>query len=357
MKKRKWIIAFLLVIAIAVGVCSCLNVSSTPVKNELPKLSPSTVLEAVDSKIDLYKVTNGVMTKNISLDAVSNVVYNLKYPSYVYSIKKANGNTLVNNELKIIKNKSQITLNNFYNASDAKISPNGETLAYRTYSKDDINSAEGMKLYSIKNGKQIQINTKVLISGNVYNWLSNNEILYYGLMPDKQDSSKIYKYNLDTKKEEVYVDNLSGYVTYFTVDKDDVLFLQKNGDMSSLTFYEKSSGKYTSVDNLIDDVYKTVLNTKTSEVLILANSKTENKTKLYSFSLKDHTLKSVTYDFPKFINKDNGLSSDENGNIYFSGSDTANNQNESDIYMYKSVDDSVNLISEHQGAYFLVGSE
>lgn len=357
MKKTKWIIAFLTVIAIAVGVCSCLNVSSTPVKNELPKLSPATIIEQGDNKIDLYKVTDGDMLKNISLDKVSNVIYNLKYPSYIYSVKKASGNSLVNNELKIMSTKGQITLNNFYDADDIKISPNGETIAYRTYSKDDINSAEGMKIYSIKNGKQVQISTKVLISGNVYSWLSKDEILYYGLIPNKQGSSKIYKYNIQTKKEEVYVDKLSGYVTYFTTVGNDVLFIQKNADVSSLTYYQKSTGKYIPIDDTIDEIYKTILNTKTSEVLILANSKDENKTKLYSYSLKDHTLKSLTYDFPNFINKNNGMTADENGNIYFTGSDTVNNQNQSDIYMYKSSDGSVNLISDHQGNYYLIGSE
>jgi hypothetical protein len=357
MKKTKWLIAFLLIIAVVCGFCSCLNVSSTTVKIDLPKLSPATVVEVVDKKIDLYKIADGNMIENTSLDSISNVVYSLKYPSYIYSVKKATGNTLVNNELKIMSSNNQVTLNNFYNAADMKLSPNGETLAYRTYSKDDINSAEGMKLYDIKDSKQIAINTKVLISGNVYNWLSKDEILYYGLIPDKQGSSKIYKYNTQTKSEEIYVDKLSGYVTYFTAVGNDVLFLQKNGDTSSLTLYEKSSGGYISIDDKIDDIYKTVVNTKTSEVLILANSKSENKTKLYSYSLKDHTLKSVTYDFPQFINKTSSIASDANGNVYFSGSDTADGQNNSDIYMYKASDGSINLISDHEGSFFLIGSE
>ena len=357
MKKTKWLIAFLLIALVAAVLCSCLNVSSTSVKIDLPNLSSATVIEEIDKKINLYKINDGNMIESTTLDAISNVVYSLKYPSYIYSVKKATGNTLVNNELKIMSSNKQVTLNNFYNAADMKLSPDGETLAYRTYSKDDINSAEGMKLYDIKNNKQIEINTKVLISGNVYSWLSKDEILYYGLIPDKQGSSKIYKYNTKTKTEEIYVDKLSGYVTYFTAAQNDVLFIQKNADVSSLILYQKSSGDYILIDDKIDDIYKTVLNTKTSQILMLANSKSENKTKLYSYSLKDHTLKSVTYDFPQFINKTSSIAVDEIGNVYFSGSDTANGQNNSDIYMYKVSDGSINLISDQQGSFYLIGSE
>lgn len=357
MKKTKRLMLISLVIAVAAGVSSCSNVSKTPVKIELPNFSAATVLEGANGKIDLYKILDGNMSKNSTLDAISDVTYNLKYPSYIYTIKKGNGNSLVNNELKIMSSEKEITLNNFYCADDIELSPNGEKLAYRSFAKDDINSAEGMKLYDIKNGKQIEMDTKVLISGNVYSWLSSNEILYYGLIPGKQGSSKIYRYNIETKSEEVYVDKLGGYVTNFTACGDDVLFIQKSGDSSSMIFYEKSSGKYISIDDKIDDIYKTQFNAKTSEVLILGNSKIENRTKLYRFSLKDHSIKSVTYDFPKFIDKNSGIATDENGNFYFCGGDSADSQGKLDVYMFKSIDGSINLVSNHQGDYYLTGSK
>jgi hypothetical protein len=357
MKKTKWLILSSLVITVAAVVCSCSNVSKNPVKIELPNFSAATVIEGVDGKTDLYKILDGNMTKNTSLNGVSDIAYNLKFPSYIYSIVKANGNSLVNNELNIMSSEKQTTLNNFYSADDLKLSPNGEALAYRAFSSDDINSAEGMKLYDVKNNKQIDLNSNVLISGNVYNWLNSNEVLYYGLIPGVQGSSKIYKYNIETKTEDVYVDKISGYVTYFTSCGDNVLFLQKSGDSSALIYYEKSSGKYIQIDDRIDDIYKTVLNTKTSEIFILGNSKYENKTKLYRFSLKEHSLNSVSYDFPKFIYKDSSIAADENGNLYFCGGDSSDSQNNFDIYMFKNTDDSINLISDHQGNYYLIGSE
>ncbi|MCS4524174.1 hypothetical protein JTT07_09620 [Clostridium botulinum] len=162
------------------------------------------------------------------------VKYNNKNSAYVFINIIEKGKELNKNKITIIKNGKQTILDNFYSASDIDISKEGNKIAYRSFKQDSLQSAEGMKIYDLENKKEIKIKSDVLVSGNLFKWLNEDEILYYGINSEKENKAKIYKYNVKENKEEVYVDNIEGICTYFMPNGDNVLLLSSQG--INLTF-------------------------------------------------------------------------------------------------------------------------
>ncbi len=101
-----------------------------------------------------------------------------------------------------------------------------------------------MKIYDLENRKEIKIKSDVLVSGNLFKWLNEDEILYYGINSEKENKAKIYKYNVKENKEEVYVDNIEGICTYFMPNGDDVLLLSRQGDKINLSYYNKKDNSF-----------------------------------------------------------------------------------------------------------------
>ncbi len=131
---------------------------------------------------------------------VIDVKYNNKNKTYVFTNFIEKGNGLNKNKLTIIKNGKKTILDKFYSASDIEISTDGNKIAYRSFKEDSLQSAEGMKIYDLENKKEIKIKSNVLVSGNVFKWLNENEILYYGINSEKDNKAKIYKYNVKENK-------------------------------------------------------------------------------------------------------------------------------------------------------------
>lgn len=114
------------------------------------------------------------------------VKYNNKNSAYVFINIIEKGKELNKNKITIIKNGKQTILDNFYSASDIDISKEGNKIAYRSFKQDSLQSAEGMKIYDLENKKEIKIKSDVLVSGNLFKWLNEDEILYYGINSEKK---------------------------------------------------------------------------------------------------------------------------------------------------------------------------
>ena len=79
-------------------------------------------------------------------------------------------------------------------------------------------------IYDLKSKKYLKLNSEVLVSGNLYTWLDDHRIIYYGSVENKKNSDKIYMYDFNTSKEEVYLEDTKGYCIYFTSLGNNLLF-------------------------------------------------------------------------------------------------------------------------------------
>ena len=353
--RRTYGVIFFLVITVLLNGCSDTNKQVDGSQGLTIPKSPIMALELNSSNVSYNKIQNNRILKVGSSSDISNMVYNINANVTAYTKILSKGKELNNVEIYIEKNDNVYRLNNFYNADNLKLSPDGNMLVYRTFKKDSLESAQGLKVYDINHNKEMRINKDSLVSGTLYEWLDEDNLLYYAVKNGKTDSDKIYKYNFTSKKEEVYLDKINGYCTYFTVEKGNILFFSKLGDDTNLSYYYKNTGKVKTLNNNFSDIYDSVYNAVTKEFFILARDK-YGVTGLFKVNVENNTCKRVNYDFPKLINKDGGISADINGNVYFSGTSDRSDNPQYDIYMYNVNDNSINLLSSRPSNYIVISS-
>jgi len=331
--------------------CTPKNISSTE-----KQYSEINVMSSKDNYVDVYSLKDKQLFKIESVTNLSDVVYSYEDGIYIYLVNVTPGQNFYQNKIKIETKKDVKMVNNFYNAMDIKISPKGEKIAYRSFLKDSYESAEGLTIYNIAKNKNMRIRTSVLVSGNLYNWLNKDEIVYYGVSTESKECDKLYKYNFDTNTEEVYIDNIKDFCTFFTLVKNKgALCLEESGIENRLVFNELESKNRTLITNSISNIYYALYNEKSNAVYFVGLEKNEERCALFKVSIDDLTLTRLTYDFPKEVDRYGGLIKDSSGNVYFCGVNNSNNAN-NQVYMLNISDKSINLITGQKGRYYLGGN-
>ncbi|KZL94198.1 hypothetical protein [Clostridium magnum] len=327
-----------------------------PEVNNLPHYSQVTAIENKDSTADVFKIENNALYNIGNIEKIIDMVYSVKNSAYIYSVSVGSGQNLDSNKLVIVKDKKRKELKDFYSAVDLKINSLGDKIVFRTFSKDAKESAEGLKIYDINNKKYINMNSKVLVSGNLYQWIDENKIIYYGSIEGQKNSTKIYLYNFSSNKEEVYLDNMNGYCMYFTPIDKDILFLASQEDKFKLYYYDSKDKKSRVVAENIEEIYRSAVDVKNGHIFLFAEG-SGGSIELYQFSTESLQLERITYDFPKQIDTLSGMGLDEEGNVYFSGMQNEDNKDKKDIFMYNNKERSINLISSHEGKYSVYSSD
>jgi hypothetical protein len=313
-------------------------------------------LVAKNNSAEIYNITNGKLDKLGSIPNVSDLIYNFNNTVYVYLLNIPGGQNLQHNNIKIEDKNGNRQLDSSYSSLDLKISKDGSKLAYRSFNKDSYDGAEGIKLYDIEETKKIKFKTQVLISGNLYQWLTNKDFIYYGIEEGKQDSGKIYRYNLDTNKEDIYLNNINGYCTFFyPINDSGIVYIEENINESRLMYKDIQGNKANLVSNSIGTIFSSTFEKESNCLYFIALEKNENKTLLFKLSLKDMALSRLNFDFPNEIDKNGGLALDANHNLYFCGLVKAN-ENNNNIYTYNCIDTRITLITNHDDRYYLGGN-
>ena len=206
------------------------------------------------------------------------------------------------------------------NIINPKLSSGGD---YYSYFKKDKYMQLVVK--SLKDNKEIEINTNVAISGNLMDW-SNNNIIYYGI--DENKTNGIFSYNISNGKEELIYKLESGYLEFLKASKDGIVFLQ--GSLSGKKVL-KSIDKEKNIKVITDEIVE-LKDIEISEkgIFILGKMKDNNHS---IYEVKDGKVNRIIYDFPNIVHLEKGLSSDENGNVLFIGSTDSFEKEK--IYIYE----------------------
>lgn len=309
-----------------------------------------------NNSADIYNIVNEKLDKLISIPNLSDIIYNFDNKMYIYLSNIPGGQTLQHNSIKIEDKNGTRQLDSSYSSLDLKISKDGSKLAYRSFNKDSYDGAEGIKLYDISHNKKIEFTTQVLVSGNLYQWLTSKDFIYYGIEEKKQGSGKIYRYNIDTNKEDIYLNNINGYCTFlYPINESGIIYIEENINESRFMYKDMQSNKSKLVSNSIGTIFNATFDKYSNSLYFIALEKNENKTLLFKFSLKDMVLSRLNFDFPNEIDKNGGLVLGSNHNLYFCGI-TKTNEINNNIYMYNCVDRSITLITNHDNKYYLGGN-
>ncbi|OFI07571.1 hypothetical protein CLOACE_01750 [Clostridium acetireducens DSM 10703] len=308
------------------------------------------------NEVNYYKIEDGNLSSIDFKDNVAEFQYNLNSKVYVYLINIKKGNNLTNNKIEVQKNNEKFYIDKYYFNSGVKISPNSSKIAFTAYSKDSLESIEGLKIYDIKNNKEINLNSNILISGDLYNWISDEKIIYYGTNPNKKIYNNICVYNTKDKTEKVYMDKVEGFCTSLIPLESNLLYIEQQYDDSKLAFYNSENNTKKIINNNLEKIYDWAFNSKTGEVFFIGKEKNTDKNALYEFSLNYKNLNKLNYDFPENVDENGGISIDKSGNVYFCGYNSED-FNSKDIYMYNNKEKSNNLISIESGHYYVFGNK
>lgn len=321
----------------------------------IPNYPNTIIMENKDTKLNIYKTDKEGIAKVDSLNYVSDIIYNNK--SSIYTFVTYNESDLAKNNIKVIGKQGEKLIDDFYLAKDLKISPKGNKLAYRTFKSQSLDSAQGLSLYDIEEDKKIDLQSGVLISGNLYSWISDEEIIYYGAYSGNGKSTGIFKYNTKDHKEETYLDNIQGYCTYFMYLNNNILILSKNIEENKLYLYNKENNESINFSVNIENVYDGTFDKDNNLIYIIGSEKNTDISSLYKIDLNTLKMERVNYDFPKMVDSDGGLHVDSGGLLYYCGfTSLEENNDKNEVFMYNPKDNSNNLISINPSKYKVTGS-
>lgn len=343
---------FTMIIFVAFVFSGCSNRQKKVVASSVPDFSKTTVMENSSGEGKFYKLYGSGLSEYGKADGVLDLVYNKDKSVYVYLKKESSQNSPKKNRIEILYGDSKIELDDFYYAADIKLSPSGDKIAFRTYASSLPESAEGLKVYDLKAKKYVKLKTNVIVSGNLYDWMDDNRILYYGINQKKVNSSNMYEYNTETGIEKTYFDNIDGYCMYFVSIGEDVMYMSGIGDNTSFYYYDSKTKKSRFLDEGISKIYSYSKDKKSGDVFFTAIQK-NNVSAVYEFSTKDSALRRITYDFPEWVSVESGISYDDHGHVYFVG---GNGESKGDIFVYSTKDDTISLFSNHEAKYKIYGS-
>lgn len=193
-----------------------------------------------------------------------------------------------------------------------------------------------LQVLSLESGKLLDLNIDVSISGKYVDWLDDHTLVYYGVR-DKDKTNAIFTYDLNSKKEDIYLKLEEGYIEYIKSLDDGVVYSVGNFNGEKKLIKISVEGKNSEV--LSTDIKKVYDLIELDGVYYILGSFKNSDYALYSLS--NGVQKRITYSFPSNIDLNKGLSKTKDGSILFIGSNNIDFKQE----IYKSTKDgAVSLI-------------
>ena len=300
--------------------------------------------EVVNNKTKIYNLQNGMGVYLGEWDNLIDLRYNVKEKIYAKLIYLEEGNNLNRNKIVIETKNDEIEINNFFSALDMRMSPNGWKLAYRYYKDDDLGSIEDMVVFDIKNKKEIELNINTIISGNLYDFLDEDTIVYYGIDLESKERG-IFKYSFSTKKEENIYKVSEGNITGFNIiTGEEMFFINNQNESSKLGKINLKNLEYEYIGSNIERLYSTI--DVDDDMYYFLMKEVNKKAAIYKYD--GERLKRATYNFPNNVGEEYPLLKDPEGNVYFVGYNE--DISKRDIYSIKN-DGTVNLLSKKEEQY------
>lgn len=217
-----------------------------------------------------------------------------------------------------------------------KLSPSGNYVSYMVY-----DNGYKLKVLSLEDNKVINIQSKVAISGEFYDFINGDTLVYYGISDDGVNG--VFTYNLKTNKEELLYKLKGGYVKFLKGLENEVVILQETPDNNKILKVINNNDKK---ENIISKNFKEVNDIlKVSNEYYILGTAVNDAPSLYR--VNKNSKKRLVYSFPSIINLKKGVGIGDKGDILFIGSNSGKDNEE--VFSYK--DESISLISNKTGKY------
>lgn len=332
------------------------NINSEKSTIKQIKLSEVMALTVGGSKEKILKLNGTSFTEEESLTNVKDLKYNQNNNIGVYLNEISAGTNFSKTNISIFSNGKSFYIDKDFSYMDMRISNEGDKIAFRSFSKDSLSSPEGVSIYSTTNGKKLDFDKEVVISGDLYRWQDNDNLLYYGVAGSEGGFGKIYSYDFKTNTKSIKYDKFQGYCTCFIpLDNGNLIYVENDVDKNSLNYYDSKQNKVTLISNNIDEIDDYVVDNVNGAVYYIGKEAGAERAALYKINFNDKNLTRITFDFPAVADKSGGMSIDSSGRVYFCGS--AIEYGDSDIYMYDRNNNSTNLITKVSGVYHIVSQK
>lgn len=332
-----------------------LEVDETNIKNPELKLTNVMAINMVDNKESILEIEGNTLKKAESLSNVKDSCYNMNNKVVAYLNMLSTGSNLTKSYVNILNNKSSFNIKGSYAYTDLRLSKSGSKLALRSFSKDALTSAEGLSIYSTKSGKKLDFDKSVIVSGDLYRWKDDDNLIYYGVTNNGNNYGKIYSYDFKSNKSSVIFDKLQGYCTFLLpLSKGDLVYIESEQDRNTLKYYDANKNQITVISENLDAIYDYVIDNTGSEIYLIGKQSGIDAAALYKISIQDKKLVKITFDFPELADKTGGMAIDNGGKVYFCGTEVE--YGAANIYMYDKNSNSTNLISTKSGVYHILSN-
>lgn len=325
MKKSRIYVLFIAAVSFScLTLTGCGKENNTVIEEKIEISSGSVLIEENGE----YKNYNLEDEKYSKLDADKTIIeYDKDSGKYIYNS---------NGEKYLYNNKESIKINE-KNPIKLQISPNGKFI---TYFKNE--GYLQLVIIDAETGEELEFDSRVAISGDLIDWIGEEQLVYYGIDDDKNNG--LFTYNIKTNEEELLYKLDVGYIEFLETSKRGTVFVQETVNSEKILKLIDSNKDVTELTNEIVEVSDIEITDK--GVYLLGKLKDDN----YSVYKIDNGIKRLIFDFPSIIHLDKGLSSDDEGNILFIGSiDSFNNEN-----IYKYADESITAITDTDLKYNFV---
>ncbi|MDP4143238.1 MAG: hypothetical protein Q8936_01970 [Bacillota bacterium] len=352
---RKIIIVMMLFSCLASVGCNKKNEPSKPQNDnyfvKLPKLGEQVGINIKKSTESIYNIEKGKLNFLGNTANILELQYLKDKETYISLVGIKRGTELPQAIINISSGDKSLVIKDFYSAKNLRLSSKGSKLAFRTYTEDSISSADDVRIYDI-NGKRYNFDKEVLISGDLYKWLDDSNLLYYGVKKGEQGYGAIYKYDFATNTRTIIFDKFNGYCTnFFPLNSNEFIALENNMGQYSLFYYNFSNNMRIDVSSNFEKIFSVAIDTNIGNVYVIAKESNEENNSLYSVNLTKRNVNRLVYDFPQSIDENTDLILDQEGKVYFVGYAQASSDN--DVFQYDYTNKSVNLISNQSGNYRL----
>jgi hypothetical protein len=320
------------------------------------KFSDIMVLSEENNTEKIYRLKDKQLLSSSNIVNVQNINFNINKNIVVYTKKIDNGVNLVKNHIEITNKNKTYDINKDFSYEDLRLSNSGKYVAFRSFSKDDITSAEGLQVYDTNTAKKIDFDQQTLVSGNLYRWDSNDLLLYYGIEISKSGYGNIYSYNFNNSRRNVIFDKFNGYCTFFSqFENGDILYIENDLGQNNMYYYDSKNNTETMIGDNIENVYDYALDNKNNILYIIGKDNSTTGTELFRFNASNKKIDRLTYDFPNIVDQSGGIAVDDSEKVYFCGDSTSYSNK---IYMYNNLDSSVNLITNKDDVnYHIISDE
>lgn len=353
--KDLFIYVLIIVLGLSIMTGCSQKIRELDIDGSIPAYGQVTAVLNKGELSDIYDVRdNGLYKTGSGIEKISEMTRS-KSGSIAQLIYLKGGENLDNNHIAVYRNGKKMVLDYFFSASDLMLNPSGTRLAYRAYINDSYGSAQGLQIFGLESREVDRVRKQAMISGNVYTWQDDDNIIYYGVTSEDDSYGRFYRYNAAEKKEEVYFDGLKGYCMYIMPAGEGLVYLESYGEEAALYYLDKNKNK-TLITSEIYEVYSADYNTVTKELLLSGIREGESMAAVYRISMDTFRINRVNYDFPKVVDSKTTMATDSGGMVYFTGKTGNQKGTGLDVFKYDYRNGSVSILSDHSGDYKIYGN-